>query len=209
MHRYGTRRSKRKQSLSDKLDIGAGKYVHNLEFPCSLQNTKIKAVGSSDGSSKQVNLSWSDTMPNKIGQYVTNVQFPSNLSNGNISSVDDINLNNLRGVDESFNDAHEEKSILTLNEKESKTIHSTNASKVFDVVDLTEGIRNEQGSQTSSTNVVDLSCLSGDNLHKETSCSKTISNVVDRTTVDSHQASTKRVKPNFKKLMKNINLSEK
>ena len=75
MHCYSTRRSKRKQSLSDKLDIGAGKYVHNLEFPSSPQNTKIKAVGSSDGSSKQVNLSWSDTIPNKRGQYVTMFNF--------------------------------------------------------------------------------------------------------------------------------------
>ena len=200
MHRYGTRRSKRKQSLSDKLDIGAGKYVHNLEFPCSLQNTKTKAAGSSDGSSKVVNLSWSDTMPNKMGHYVTNLQLPSNLSHGNTSSVDDINITNLSGVDEPSNDIHQEESILTLDEKESKIIHATNASKVFDLVDLTEGILNQQESQTPSNDVVDLSCLSGDNLPKETSCSQTISKEIDGTTVDNNQANTGRVKPNFKKL---------
>ena len=74
------------------------------------------------------------------------------------------------------------------------------ASKVFDLVDLTKGILNQQESQTPSNDVVDLSCLSGDNLHEETSCSQTISKEIDGTTVDNNQANTERVKPNFKKL---------
>ena len=63
--------------------------------------------------------------------------------------------------------------------------------------------------QTFSNDAVDLSWLSGDNVCDQTSCSQTISNVIDATTVDSHQTSTKSVKPNLKKLHEEYKLKWK
>ena len=62
------------------MDIGAGKYVYNVEFPSNLPTSKILSVGISDGSFKPVNLSWSDTYPINGDQYVTNVEFPSDMN---------------------------------------------------------------------------------------------------------------------------------
>ena len=53
-------RNKKKKSLSETLDIGAGKYVHNLEFTSNSENTKVTHVDTSASSFDDKKSSWED-----------------------------------------------------------------------------------------------------------------------------------------------------
>ena len=70
-------RNKKKKSLSETLDIGAGKYVHNLEFMSNSENTKFTSVGTSSGSFDNQKSSWEDIETGKVGNYIRNVEYPT------------------------------------------------------------------------------------------------------------------------------------
>ena len=70
-------RNKKKKSLSESLDIGAGWYVHNLEFTSTSANTKVTHVGKSGISVDAKKSSWEDISNGKIGTYVDNVEYPT------------------------------------------------------------------------------------------------------------------------------------
>ena len=70
-------RNNKKKSLSESLDIGAGRYVHNLEFTSNSENTKVTHVGTSGISVDEKKSSWEDISNGKIGTYVDNVEYPT------------------------------------------------------------------------------------------------------------------------------------
>ena len=85
-------RKRQKQSLSEKLDIGGGKYVHNVQFASVSESSNSHYVGSSFGSTHEPGSSWSDNFPPNMGRYVSKIQIPSifgsrlDESDSNVSS---------------------------------------------------------------------------------------------------------------------------
>ena len=192
MHRFCTRRSKRKQSMSDKLDIGAGKYVHNVEFPCNQQNITNLPVGKSDGSLNAVDLSWSDNVAIAGCRYVTNLEYPANVNTDKTASVESIQCEQL-GVDESLNPNSSPNQRLTVTGTSTTKTPTQNAPSA--IVDLTEERPNLNKSKDLSDSKVDLSNLSVDILAEDRS-----SNHTPLKASDFAKGSSSNDKPNFTKL---------
>ena len=70
-------RNSKKKSLSETLDIGAGKYVHNVEFMSNSENTKYTSIDTFSGSVDDQKSSWEDIQTGKVGNYVRNVEYPT------------------------------------------------------------------------------------------------------------------------------------
>ena len=81
--KYNTRQQKKK-SLSEQLDIGAGRYVHNVEYSSLSPVENEMAIARSSLSSKKVGLSWNHIDESNETQYVNKADFTSlvDLTNG-------------------------------------------------------------------------------------------------------------------------------
>ena len=81
--KYNTRQQKKK-SLSEQLDIGAGRYVHNVEYSSLSPVENEMAIARSSFSSKKVGLSWNHIDESNETQYVNKADFTSlvDLTNG-------------------------------------------------------------------------------------------------------------------------------
>ena len=70
-------RSKKKQSLSDQLDIGAGRYVHNVQFTSSKATEEhVLYEDRSLSLASRPNSDWPESSNTKTGHYVYNLEFP-------------------------------------------------------------------------------------------------------------------------------------